>query len=159
MLLQNETKRKGKRTKSWRGSDSRVYSWSSWIQPCLKLLQLVWLATHMSQWWLCSWHLKQTNKQKFLTEKSLRWTDIQRSITRLSLNVYSCLKELGLNPCSTTSYLGEIWTGWIKVFNPQFHLIIENLGYSISHWVVRVIHTWTVAMEVQRNGRVTKVVL
>lgn len=76
MLLQNETERKGKRTKSWRGSDSQVYSWSSWIQPCMKPLQLVWLVTHMSQLWLYSWPLKQTNK-KFLTEKSLRWTEIR----------------------------------------------------------------------------------
>ena len=158
MLLQNETKRKGKRTKSWRGSDSQVYSWSSWIQPCLKLLQLVWLATHMSQRWLCSWHLKQTNKQKFLTEKSLRWTDIQRTITRLSLNVYSCLKELGLNPCSTTSYLVEIWT------------VTSGLQFSISSYY-RELGVLYLSLDCEgythinsshgsaRNGRVTKVVL
>ena len=47
----------------------------------------------------------------------------------------------------------------LKVFNPQFHLIIENLGYYFPHWVVRIIQTLTVAMKVQINGRVTKVLV
>lgn len=55
-------------------------------------------------------------------------------MTRLSLHGYGCLKELGLNPHSTTSYPGETWTAtYCFLIFSSYYRKFEVLFISLSN--------------------------